>query len=114
MPAWSIVTATRQASSSSLYHSFGSCIVAPKSGIMLHCRGVGFSVQPGNPNCVAPGKRPMHTIIPGMVARGGRAVMPFGVMGGDYQPWGHVHVLQNMLLYGMEPQEALDLPRFNP
>ncbi len=109
-----VVDRDRNAASliSSLYHSFGSCIVAPKSGIMLHCRGVGFSVQPGHPNCVAPGKRPMHTIIPGMVARDGRAVMPFGVMGGDYQPWGHVHVLQNMLLYGMEPQEALDLPRF--
>ena len=54
----------------------------------------------------------MHTIIPGMLAMDGRAVMPFGVMGGDYQPWGHVHVLQNMLLYGMGPQEALNMPRF--
>ena len=97
---------------SSLYHSFGSCIVSPKSGIMLHCRGVGFSLEPGHPNAVAPGKRPMHTIIPGMLARDGRAETAFGVMGGDYQPWGHVHVLQNILLYGMEPQEALDLPRF--
>ena len=97
---------------SSLYDSFGSGVVGSRSGITTHCRGAGFVVSPGHPNCVAPGKRPMHTIIPGMLARKGRAVMPFGVMGKDYQPWGHVHVLQNLCLYGMEPQEALDLPRF--
>ncbi len=109
-----VVDRERNAASliSSLYHSFGSCIVSPKSGITLHCRGVGFTVAPGHPNCVAPGKRPMHTIMPGMLVKDGRAVMPFGVMGGDYQPWGHVHVLQNMLLYGTGPQEALDMPRF--
>ena len=97
---------------SSLYHSFGACITAPGSGVNLHCRGVGFSLQEGHPNCLAPGRRPMHTIIPGMLAEGDRAVMAFGVMGADYQPWGHVHVLQNLLLYGMQPQAALDLPRF--
>ena len=109
-----VVDRDRNAASliSSLYHSFGSCVVGPKSGIALHCRGSGFALTPGHPNCLAPGKRPMHTIIPGMLAKDGRAVMPFGVMGADYQPWGHVHVLQNLLLYGMEPQEALDLPRY--
>ena len=110
----SVVDRERNAASfiSSLYHGFGSCILAPKSGVMLHCRGVGFSLESGHRNCLAPGKRPMHTIIPGMLARDGHALMPFGVMGADYQPWGHVHFLQNMLLYGMEPQPALDLPRF--
>lgn len=109
-----VVDRERNAASliSSLYHGFGSCIVAPKSGIVLHCRGTAFNVDASHPNHVAPNKRPMHTIIPGMLVQDGRAVVPFGVMGADYQPWGHVHVLQNLLLYGMDPQQALDLPRF--
>jgi len=99
----------------SLYHGFGSGLVAPKSGVVLQNRGQSFSLDPTHPNCIAPGKRPMHTIIPGMVTRGGRACMPFGVMGGMYQAQGHVHFLGNLFDFGLDLQQAIDLPRvFSP
>lgn len=98
----------------SLFQGFGSGILAPNSGVMLQNRGFGFRVQRGHPNCIAPNKRPMHTIIPGMVTKAGRAVMPYGVMGGHFQPMGQTWFLSNMMDYGLDIQEALDLPRVFP
>ncbi len=98
----------------SLFEGFGSAILAERSGVMLQNRGFGFRVERGHPNCIAPRKRPMHTIIPGMVMQDGQAVMPYGVMGGHFQPMGHSLFLTNMLEYGLDIQEALDLPRLFP
>jgi gamma-glutamyltranspeptidase/glutathione hydrolase len=95
----------------SIYYSFGSARVAPKSGVVLQNRGACFVVEPGHPNCIGPNKRSMHTIIPAMVTKGGRALVSFAVMGGHYQPVGQAHVLGNMLDFGMDPQAALDCPR---
>jgi gamma-glutamyltranspeptidase / glutathione hydrolase len=95
----------------SLYSAFGTGICTEKTGIMLHNRGTGFVVEPDHPNMIAPNKRPMHTIIPALAMRGGRCVMPFGVMGADYQPMGHTHVITNMIDYGMDVQQAIDAPR---
>jgi gamma-glutamyltranspeptidase/glutathione hydrolase len=98
----------------SLFEGFGSAILAERSGVMLQNRGFGFRVERGHPNCIAPRKRPMHTIIPGMVMQDGKAVMPYGVMGGHFQPMGHSLFLTNMLEYGLDIQEAIDLPRLFP
>jgi gamma-glutamyltranspeptidase/glutathione hydrolase len=98
----------------SLFEGFGSGILAENSGVMLHNRGYGFRVERGHPNCIAPHKRPMHTIIPGMLFKDGKCVSPYGVMGGHYQPFGQTYFLQNMLDYGMDPQAALDAPRLFP
>jgi gamma-glutamyltranspeptidase/glutathione hydrolase len=95
----------------SIYYGFGSGRMAAKSGVLMQNRGACFVLDPAHPNCIAPGKRSMHTIIPAMVTRNGKALMPYGVMGGDYQPVGQVHALTNMLEYGMDPQAALDAPR---
>jgi len=98
----------------SLFESFGSGIHAESSGVMLQNRGYGFRLQRGHPNCIAPHKRPMHTIIPGMLTRNGQAVMPFGVMGGHFQPMGQTLFLTNFLEYGLDIQESLDLARIFP
>ncbi len=98
----------------SLFESFGSTIYAERSGVLLHNRGQSFVLRRGHPNAPAPGKRPMHTIIPGMLTHGGQAVMPFGVMGGHFQPVGQSLLLTNMFDHGLDVQAALDLPRVMP
>jgi gamma-glutamyltranspeptidase/glutathione hydrolase len=95
----------------SIFHSFGSGIASDKFGILFQNRGAGFTLQEGHPNELMGGKRPMHTIIPALLRDNGRVSLPFGVMGGQYQPNGHARVVTNLTDYGMELQEALDAPR---
>ncbi len=98
------------------YYGFGSGIVPAGTGVALQNRGYGFCTTPGHPNCVAAGKKPFHTIIPGFVTRdtdaGVEPVMAFGVMGGPMQPQGHLQVLERVLCRGESPQKALDAARW--
>ena len=100
----------------SIYDYFGSGIVVPGTGFALHNRGAGFTLTPGLPNTVAPGKRPFHTLIPAFVTQtvNGReqAYMSFGLMGGGVQAQGHVQFLLNHFVFGMDVQAAIDAPRF--
>jgi gamma-glutamyltranspeptidase/glutathione hydrolase len=94
------------------YMGFGSYVVAPGTGFTLQNRGAGFALDPDHPNVVAPSKRPFHTIIPGFLTRGGQAVGPFGVMGGHMQPQAHLQVVLSTVDDGLDPQAALDRPRW--
>lgn len=95
----------------SIFDSFGTGIVSEKFGVLFQNRGAGFTLEAGHPNELAGGKRPLHTIIPGMLCRSGQAFMPFGVMGGAYQPNGHARFVTNIEDFGMDPQAAIDAPR---
>ena len=94
------------------YMGFGSGVVVPGTGISLQNRAAGFTLEPGHRNEAAGGKRPRHTIIPAFLTRGGAPVGPFGVMGGEMQPQGHLQVVSSMLDHGFDPQSALDAPRW--
>ena len=94
------------------YMGFGSGVVIPGTGISLQNRGADFSLDPGHANALQGGKRTYHTIIPGFLTKGGMAVGPFGVMGGYMQPQGHLQVVMNMVDFGLNPQAALDAPRW--
>ncbi|NHB76483.1 gamma-glutamyltransferase family protein [Rhodobacter calidifons] len=95
----------------SIFWGFGSGLASSKFGINFQNRGAGFSLVEGHPNEAGPAKRPMHTIIPGMIRQNGRVLMPFGVMGGAYQPCGHARLVTNLVDYGLDLQEAMDAPR---
>lgn len=94
------------------YMGFGSGMVVPGTGIALHNRGNNFKMDPESANCVGPCKKPYHTIIPGFLGKDGKPIGPFGVMGGFMQPQGHVQVVTNTIDFFMNPQAALDAPRW--
>jgi gamma-glutamyltranspeptidase/glutathione hydrolase len=96
----------------SVFEYFGSGVVAPGTGFVLQNRGAGFTLEEGHPNRIGPRKHPFHTLIPGFVTRNGEPLMAFGVMGGSMQPQGHVQLLLNLFVFGMDPQAAVDAPRF--
>lgn len=98
----------------SIYWGFGVGITTEKTGITFQNRGAGFSCDPAHPNVIAPSKRPLHTIIPALATKDGRNDMVFGVMGGDFQPMGHVNMVLNTYVHGLDPQTSLDLPRLVP
>ena len=95
----------------SIFHPFGSGIVCPSSGVLLHNRGASFNLDKKHPNFYEPNKRPMHTIIPGLVLKSKSPIIPFGVMGAHYQPVGQSHFLTNVIDYNMDVQLALDHKR---
>ena len=96
----------------SLFTGFGSGIGCGDTGVLLQSRGAGFVLDPAHPNCLAPGKRPFHTIIPAFLLSDGRPALAFGIMGGDVQPQAHTAFVANLVDHGCNPQEALDRPRF--
>ena len=95
----------------STFHAFGSGLCSEKYGLLFHNRGAGFVLKKDHPNELLGGKRPLHTIIPAILKEKNGSIMPFGVMGGQYQANGHARILSNIKDYGMGFQEALNFPR---
>lgn len=95
----------------SIFEDFGCGIACPRTGVIFHNRASSFVLEAGHPNTIAGRKRPMHTIIPAMLTKAGKAVMPFGVTGAHFQPIGQVQVLSNIVDYGLPVQAAIDHPR---
>jgi gamma-glutamyltranspeptidase/glutathione hydrolase len=95
----------------SIFWGFGAGLASARFGINFQNRGAGFTLEEGHPNEAGPAKRPMHTIIPGMLKKDGRVILPFGVMGGAYQPTGHARFVTNLVDFGMDLQSAIDAPR---
>ena len=98
----------------SIFEPFGSGLVPPETGIILQNRGKSFNTNINHPNCIAPSKKPMHTIIPGMMSDEHKIQLSFGVMGGDYQPMGNCNLLSGLVDHELTIQEVLDAPRFLP
>ena len=98
----------------SIFDTFGSGILTAESGVLLHNRGMSFTLDPGHPNTLAPGRQPMHTIIPAMMTEGDHVAMAFGVMGGHFQAMGQAHLVSKVVDYGLDLQSAMALPRLFP
>jgi gamma-glutamyltranspeptidase/glutathione hydrolase len=96
---------------SSLFENFGCGLADPETGVVFHNRGSGFCLTSGHPNAIGRAKRPLHTIIPGMVSEGGRVVLSFGCTGGHFQPIGQARIVSAMLDRGLDVQAAIDEPR---
>jgi gamma-glutamyltranspeptidase/glutathione hydrolase len=96
----------------SLFNTFGSGLMEPGTGIMLHNRGSLFTLEEGHPNLVAPGKRPFHTLTPLLALRGEEFAFTLGTPGGDAQTQSLLQIVNNLLMFGMTPQEAVEYPRF--
>ena len=97
----------------SVFSGFGTGLVVPGTGIVLHNRGSSFSLDPDHPNALEPRKRPFHTLAPGLATKDGELWLSYGVMGAIQQAQGHLQVLVNMIDFGLDPQQALDVPRFS-
>lgn len=112
----SVVDKDRNACSfiNTTFWTFGSGLISPNTGVLFQNRGMGFVLDDDHPNVIEPGKRPLHTILPAMTTQNGKVALCFGVMGGHYQAFGHLHFLSRYLDYGMDIQEAMDAPRFMP